>query len=263
MQTTVRHMPKSVLDQETHVWFMNPDNPVAASKLDLFRSILSAAEVERYQRFHFPDDARRYLLAHALTRIALSRYADIKPADWTFTLGEHGRPEVSNTDVPALRFNLTHTAGLVGCVVSLDSDCGIDVEKLVERHKISAVAERMFSTREYKELLALHGSAAMEYFFSRWTLREAYVKALGIGISFPTRKLLFSVSPDGTVAIEFLAGIDDHSRDWQFSLMNPTKDHVAAVAIRRNKGSDKRIVVRFVDAGELDSSEKSGSLTDN
>lgn len=256
-------MPENRLDQQTHVWFMNPDTPVSSSKLDLFQSILSAAEVERYRRFHFPDDARRYLLAHALTRITLSGHADIAPSDWTFSLGEHGRPEVSNTDVPALRFNLTHTAGLLGCIVSLDSDCGIDVEKYVERHKISAVAERMFSTQEYEELLGLRGNAAMEYFFSRWTLREAYVKALGIGISFPTRKLLFSVGSDGEVAIDFSSGIDDDSSNWQFSLMNPTRDHVAAVAIHRDKSPDKEMVVRFVNVDELELSCKSRALTGN
>jgi 4'-phosphopantetheinyl transferase len=132
-------------------------------------------------------------------------------------------------------------------VVTLENDCGIDAEALSGRHNLSGVAERMFSVDESHELQQLKGSLQLDYFFARWTLREAYVKALGIGISFPTRKLTFTVDNDSAVAVSFHPDIEDQQNNWHFQLLRPTEEHIAAIAIRRNGEVDKKIVTRFVE----------------
>jgi 4'-phosphopantetheinyl transferase len=240
--------------QEIHTWFTLPDLVTSPARLNQYRSMLSGAETDQYQRFHFPGDAHRYLIAHALVRTILSKYADIQPDCWTFSHGPHGRPEIKNQDIPALRFNLTHTENLVGCVVTLENDCGIDAEKISPRHNPLGIAKRMFSDTEFRELQQLEDVARLEYFFKRWTLREAYVKALGIGISFPTRKLTFTVDKDSSVEVSFHPDIEDRQDNWHFHLLKPTAEHIAAIAIRRNGGVDKKIVTRFIDLqrGKID-----------
>ncbi|HEC12596.1 MAG TPA: 4'-phosphopantetheinyl transferase superfamily protein, partial [Acidiferrobacteraceae bacterium] len=224
-------MLQNQLQQEIHVWFARPNHASNPARLDQYRDILSAQETTRYRRFHFSTDSHHYLIAHALLRHALSKYTDIAPTDWTFSYGKHGRPEISNPNVPALRFNLTHTAGLVGCVVTLDNNCGIDAEAISDRHNPAGVAKRMFSVNECLEMQQLKGAAQLDYFFTRWTLREAYVKARGIGISFPTSKLQFRVDDEARVEVMFETGLHENEHDWCFHLLRPTPEHIAAIAV--------------------------------
>ena len=240
-------MLQDQLQREVHVWFARPDHATNPARLDQYRDILSAQETTRYRRFHFPADSHHYLIAHTLLRHTLSKYADISPAGWTFSHGKHGRPEISNPNMAALRFNLTHTAGLVGCVVTLDNDCGIDAELISDRHNPAGVAERMFSAGECLEMQQLKDAAQLDYFFTRWTLREAYVKARGIGISFPTRKLQFRVDDKAGVTVKFEADLQENERDWCFYLLRPTPEHLAAIAVRTGKLPEKKLLVRTIE----------------
>jgi 4'-phosphopantetheinyl transferase len=232
------------LPLEAHVWFTAPERLRDPGTLDDCLAMLCEQERERYRRFHFPADRHRFLVSHALVRCVLSRYLDLSPADWTFRNGEHGRPEISNPGLPALRFNLTHTDGLAACVVTLACDCGIDAERIVARHNPAGIAQRMFSAAECEQLQRLNGREQLEYFFRRWTLREAYVKARGIGIAFPTRKLQFAIDEQDSIQVEFAGGIDDTGKCWQFRLLYPTRQHIAALALGLDDSSDRRIVSR-------------------
>ncbi len=235
------------LHQEAHVWFAIPESVQDDGILQQLTAILSEEELDRYRRFHFPADRHRYLVSHALVRKTLSKYVDISPADWTFSYGKHGRPEISNPDVAALRFNLTHTPGLVGCVVTLDNDCGIDAELISGRHNPKGVAERMFSASECLEMRQLKDATLLDYFFTRWILREAYVKARGIGISFPTRKLHFRVDGEARVEVMFEGDLQENELDWRFHLLRPTQEHIAAIALHTGNQPEKKLLVRTIE----------------
>jgi 4'-phosphopantetheinyl transferase len=234
--------------REAHVWFIVPEAIKTAGTLSALQRLLSDDELQQYRRFYFARDSHRYLVSHALVRTVLSKYAEVAPAEWRFSHNRHGRPEIANAgDIPALRFNLTHTRGLAACIVSLSDACGIDAEMLVKRHDPLAVARRMFSETEYLQLRQLSDAQQLECFFKAWTLREAYVKAIGIGIAFPTHKLVFAVDADDSVAVSFHPDIDDRPQDWDFCLLRPTGEHIAATAVQSRDGVGKRIVTRFAD----------------
>ncbi len=235
------------LHQEAHVWFTIPESVQDDGILPQLTAILSEEELDRYRRFHFPADRHRYLVSHALVRKTLSMYIDIPPADWYFSHGEHGRPEIANPDIPPLRFNLTHTDGLVCCIVTLDDDCGIDAEKITARHATPGIAKRMFSEAECRELQRLEGQQHLKYFFTRWTLREAYVKARGTGIFFPTHKLRFTIGADRSIAVSLDADIDNKKECWNFQLLTLSEAHITAIALKKIKTADKIIVVRRLD----------------
>jgi 4'-phosphopantetheinyl transferase len=238
------------LGRQAHVWYLVPGSIRDSSLLQHFRSLLSAEELHRHERLHFAEDRHRFLVSHALIRTALSRYADLPPERWHFSLSPKGKPEIGNPGLPPLRFNLTHTAGLAACVVNLSGECGIDAEKITLRHDPLGVARRMFSDPEYLTQQTLEGRRQLEYFFERWTLREAYVKARGIGIHFPTRKLRFRVSSHESVHVEFAADIDDRDDNWQIQLLRPTEEHIAAVTVARPGQAGKDIVARPFDFSE-------------
>ncbi len=234
------------LHDEAHVWLIEPESVIDATTLQRCHDMLDAHEREKLGRFLRDSDRHHYLVSHALVRSVLSRYADTAPRDWRFSHGPHGRPEVISEQCPDLRFNLTHTAGLAACIVTLDDSCGIDAEQLHERGNPLGVAQRMFSETEVEQLKQREGRDFLEFFYARWTLREAYVKALGIGISFPTREMYFDVAGE-KVTVKFNTTIDDSNDDWQFRLIRHNSTHIIALALHDSAGADKRIRVQHFD----------------
>lgn len=236
-------MPALELQQESHIWYVVPEAIRSSEELAWCRSVLSERERGRYERLLFEEDRHRYLVSHALVRHTLSRYIDLEPAGWRFSLSERGKPEIANPIELPLRFNLTHTRGLAACIVNLTIDCGIDAELISARHNPHRVAKRMFSTKEQDDLRRLEGQALLRYFFERWTLREAYVKALGIGISFPVRKLCFNIKTTEDIQIRFQPDIDDHPAGWHFQLFHPTSQHILSIALRNGQRPTPRTVM--------------------
>ena len=235
------------LDNEVHVWFSIPDTVTDSGQLAYYKSILSSEEQQRYQRFHFDKDRHLFLVSHALVRKMLSSYVDVDPADWQFSAGRHGRPEIAGpAGIPALRFNLTHTAGLTGCLVTLDADCGIDAELISRRGDLLAIAGKMFADSELVMLKKLDGRALLEQFFIFWTLREAYCKAVGVGLGFSKKDYAFETESDDGVKIRFDAPARDAEDHWQFTILKPGADHVVAVAVRAEVQSGKDVVHRFI-----------------
>jgi 4'-phosphopantetheinyl transferase len=232
------------LRSEDHVWLVNPDTVTDPERLAACQALLSTEETGRQSRFHFAEDRHRYLVSHALVRRVLSRYWPIPPQQWRFLPGNRGRPEIANPDVPALRFNLTHTRELAACIVSLGDDCGIDAEYLTVRHNHEGIAKRMFSAAEQTRLRMTGEDARLEHFYASWTLREAYVKARGIGMSFPVHKLQFSITSSHAVHIEFHPDIDDDAAAWGFRLFRPTAMHVLATASRSRRPAGKVVRLR-------------------
>ncbi len=240
------------LRDEAHLWAVRPESINNRMILDACMELLSDQEQERYGRFRFAKDRHRYLVSHALVRMVLSKYVEIPPDEWVFTESDHGRPEVANPGFYALRFNLSHTAGLAVCLVTSSCDCGIDVERVHVRHNPVDVARRMFSACEVEQMLQLKGRDQLDYFFTRWTLREAYTKARGIGITFPTHKLNFNIRSATEVDIEFQADIEDHAENWQLEILSLTNEHIAAAAIRRPDQNNK-IIIRHEVKDDLNS----------
>ena len=229
------------LENETHVWFCFPDEITDKVILDEYLSILSNEEREKYQRFHFKKDSHSYLVSHALVRKVLSRYCNVQPESWGFSFNQHGKPEIiSSIECPNIKFNLSHADGVSACVVSLDDDCGVDVENIHRKNKLHTVAERMFAAEETKVMLACDDSKMQKKFFDFWTLREAYVKALGTGLGGSSKTFYFTIeaaSEDESAEnirsanINFVASKNKIDMAWHFFLLAPSSEYVASVAV--------------------------------
>ena len=235
------------LENEVHVWFTSPEAITDPEQLAEYTSMLSSAEKQRQQRFYFEKDRHRFLVSHALVRKVLSFYIDVVPGDWEFSVNPHGRPDISGPEITsALQFNLSHTVGLAACVVALESDCGIDVEQVTARGNQLAIAEKMFAVSELAELKKLDGQAFQERFFTCWTLREAYCKALGTGIGHTSNNYAFEVGHDDQYRIRFDASSGVQGEHWQFTVLRPGPDHLAAVAIRSAGLPEKPVIHEFI-----------------
>lgn len=229
-----------------HVDLVHTDRADAWAQQHAYRALLSKDEEARMARLVFDRDRRRFLLTRALVRTMLSRYAGVAPADWSFVANVHGRPEILERPrgVPDLRFNLSHTDGLIACAVTIGRDVGVDVEH-IGRRLTHDVAGRFFAPREVNDLQSRPAEERHKIFFDYWTLKEAYIKARGLGLALPLADFAFTLSPPAPPAIAFEPSLDDDPAAWQFYQDWPTPHHRLGLAVRR-EGADLPVRVRSV-----------------
>jgi 4'-phosphopantetheinyl transferase len=121
--------------------------------------------------------------AHALVRSVLADYLDAAPEALTFVHGPHGKPELES--VGRLRFNFTRSGSLGLLAVTRGRDVGVDVERIEPRRALGPIADRLFDAAEAAELRSMSEASRIRRFFELWTRKEAYAKALGVGLSVP------------------------------------------------------------------------------
>jgi 4'-phosphopantetheinyl transferase len=232
MQTTLA--PDTV-----HIYYRFTE-ALAESSVALAVAVLSDAERARGERFRFARDRRDYAAAHALTREALSRYGDLAPEQWRFQEAAGGKPSLAADDgPPPLTFNLSHTHGLVACVIAAGADVGIDVEDVDRRVGAEEIASRFFSSSERADLAGCPADQRARRFFELWTLKEAYIKALGKGLAHPLNTFGFALNLPGSIG--FMPPSDVDIAQWQFALFAPTARHAMAVAVRGERRQAWRI----------------------
>ncbi len=224
---------------QVHLWFAFPDEIEDPELLSRYEKILADDELVRQGRFRFDRHRHRFLVARALVRSVLSRYADIEPDRWRFCANKYGKPEISRSmNRLGIRFNLSHTAGLIVCGVALNRDIGVDVENIERQSKTDGIASRYFSPEEIADLETLDETERKERFYRYWTLKESYVKARGIGLSLPLDRFAFHLKENEPIRISFAPDMNDDPDRWQFKLFEPLSNHPAAVSVERPAGAD-------------------------
>jgi len=217
---------------EVYVWLAVPEQCCQPELIETYLSWLDEQERSRYERFRFPKHRHQYLVAHALLRSSLSKYGNYPPDDWRFSKNAYGRPEIQpGCGQPSLRFNLSHTEGLVACAITRSAAVGIDVECITRSSDLQAIAEVSFAPEELTVLSQLPNHAWGQHFFRLWTLKEAYVKAQGKGLSMPLQQITFQFSQQATESIHFATSTATKPfQNWQFAWCNPTSKHSLTLA---------------------------------
>ncbi|HWB73828.1 MAG TPA: 4'-phosphopantetheinyl transferase superfamily protein [Nannocystaceae bacterium] len=224
------------------LWLVRTERLHDPGLLARYADLLSPAEHERLGTLRGEHAKRQYLIARALIRTTLSRYAPIAPGCWQLTVNAHGRPEVvpgqSRLD---LRFNASHTTDLVCCAVTLGRSVGVDAE-LHELHSpVLALADRFLAPREANDVAARPPEQRLERFFRYWTLRESYVKALGVGLADAPTGVSFTLGEGDAVAIDGTSS--QHWRCWQW---RPTAMHTVSASAAFAPNEDVHVRVHDV-----------------
>ena len=234
--------------REVAVWWVAVDG-IAAADWSRLETLLDDDERDRAGRFHFDRDRKSYIAAHAVGRRLLSSRAGGDPSAWRFAIGAHGKPEVvPPPSAPRLRLNLSHTRGLAAAVLTEEFDVGVDVEWLGRNASGPDLARRFFAPTECAQLAAAPAALADETFLTFWTLKEAYIKAIGKGLAQPLNSFAFTLSP---LAIAFQPESDDDPANWHFQRFRPTPDHLLALAARRPPTIELNVTASAVDADTL------------
>jgi 4'-phosphopantetheinyl transferase len=214
---------------EIAVWWMELQAPSRAAVAQ-WRACLDENERAQADRFYFDEDRATYAAAHWLVRTALAAVGDLPAAEWRFIVEKRGKPRIDpDLGRSDLRFNLSHTKGLVACAVAVGCEIGVDVETLTRNSADVAIAERYFSPREVAILRDVPADRQRETFFRFWTLKEAFIKATGEGLSRGLASFSFALDP---LAIAFHPEDPPESAAWTFVERRPTPRHVLAIALR-------------------------------
>jgi 4'-phosphopantetheinyl transferase len=232
----------SVPPDDIHIWFRSTES-LDESAIAAAVSVLSDDERARYRRFHFAHDARDYAAAHALLRAALSRDGNLPPESWRFDKDARGKPFLIDQGARRASFSLSHAHGMVACAVTQDADVGVDVECIDRTVNAGELAARFFAPAEADLLAQLDAGARRDRFFDLWTLKEALVKALGVGLAMSLASLAFTVDAAGGVTLE---APDIDTKAWQFGLFAPGPRHRLAVAARRSAGQPAQLIFRSI-----------------
>jgi 4'-phosphopantetheinyl transferase len=159
----------------------------------------------------------------------------VDPRRWEFSASEHGRPEIAGPEAAhGLSFNLSRARDLVACAIARGAQVGVDVAAIDSGDEPMLVAERFFQPAEIADLRSLPLHLQRGRFFDFWTLKEAYVKALGRGLRIPLGGFSFHLGQ--SISLEIEGAPEGAGAGWQFALWSPTPVHRAALAVRTASG---------------------------
>jgi 4'-phosphopantetheinyl transferase len=215
--------------------------------------LLSQDERARHDRYGYARDRHRYLTTRWLVRTLLARYTGQHPARLSFVANPYGRPELPEPVCgEPLRFNLAHTRDLVVCLVALGRETGVDVEELDAGRLGQAAAPTVLAPREQASLAALPAALRPRRFIQLWTLKEAYVKARGLGLTIPLDRFGFELDHCAAVRIDIAPSLGDDASAWEFRLFELDARHVVATAMRLRSGRRAQLSIRALTAVDGD-----------
>ncbi len=216
------------------VWYVRSDRPLHPDEASTFRSLLPTEEAEREFRFLREEHQRQYLLTRVMVRKLLGHYGEVSPEKLEFRRNAHGKPEVSRPSHFPWQFNLSHTSGLVVCAVGHGAvPLGIDVEPMDRRVNLQ-LANRYFSPFETKSLELLPFEERPRRFLHYWTLKEAFIKALGTGLATPLDHFGFELHPQCPPRLHLFAENLGSPAPWRFAQFTVLDRYWGALARQAN-----------------------------
>jgi len=230
----------SLAPGQVHVWLTTPETITDPGLLATYAAWMNPEETARHARFMFERHRQQFLVARALVRTTLSRYAAVDAAAWRFVNNHWGRPDIDpEHGLGDLRFNLSHTDGLVAVAVAR-GELGVDVEDTWRRSHTDQIAEHFFAPAEVLALRSLPPERQHHRFFELWTLKEAYIKARGMGLAIALHSFAYALEgPRIGITIDATHG--DVADGWQFMLGAPTERHRLALATRFPGGEPAQV----------------------
>ncbi|MFZ0546949.1 MAG: 4'-phosphopantetheinyl transferase superfamily protein [Candidatus Promineifilaceae bacterium] len=216
---------------DLHVWRVWLDQQSAVYLAQL-REILSPDERERAARFHFPQHRERYIVARGTLRLLLGRYLGRSPESVAFTYGPQGKPALGEgTAQETLAFNVAHSEDVALLAFIWGRPVGVDIEHIRPLKDMAQLAARFFSVEEYQVWQAVSADSQDEAFFNCWSRKEAYIKALGEGLSHPLDRFVVTLRPGEVGRLVTVDGSAALAAKWQMQALHPMTGYASAVIV--------------------------------
>jgi 4'-phosphopantetheinyl transferase len=192
--TSIADSRMRIIGANVEVWWI----PLSATRDDVrtFERILAPDELARADRFAFVRDRTHFIAARAALRSILGHRSDRAPHSIRFDYGPQGKPSLAGDPNDTIYFNMAHSGDRAVVAVSSEAPVGIDIERISPEIDVMDIATHFFSPVEIATLARLGKDRHLAAFFKCWTSKEAYIKALGQGLSIPLQEFDVCVDPD-------------------------------------------------------------------
>jgi 4'-phosphopantetheinyl transferase len=209
---------------DVHLWLVDLDRPATVE------AVLSADEQARAARFHFERDRQHYITGRGSLRLILGRYLGVEPGQLRFDYTAYGRPLLANPFAASgLRFNVSHAQAIYLLGATRNREIGVDVEAIRPLPDALDIAGRFFAPGEQTALRRVPAAQKETAFFHCWTRKEAYIKALGSGLSQPLDEFEVSFLPGDPPRLLSVRGKPAEANRWQLHAFTPRPGYVAAL----------------------------------
>lgn len=215
-------LPRDVV----HLW-QRPLND--SQSLDHCYDVLSPEERKKASQYRVERPRRQFILTRGTLRLLLGNYLGQDPAELSFRYTEYGKPLLE--DSQDLRFNVSHGDGMALLAFAREREIGVDIEKISEKRDVLQLARRFFSAQERESLESVTGKDLQEAFFRCWTRKEAYIKAIGEGLSLPLHQFDVSALPNDANALLATRPNPSEASRWRLSDVSFHNEYAAAVAV--------------------------------
>jgi 4'-phosphopantetheinyl transferase len=219
--------PLALPPDRVDCWFVSLAN-LPSDAEEVASSLLSPDEHERAKRFRFEHHRKLYVRSHAALRLLLARYLFDVPASVLIVRDATGRPILA-TPAGHLHFNLSHSDDGAIVAFSHSAPVGIDIEVVRDIRDFVSIAVHYFARTEVEHLLRLDPEQRLAGFYVTWTRKEAFVKALGLGLSFPL-DVFCTGAQDRPPHLSETNGFP--YRGWTMADLAPSDQHKAAFAVQ-------------------------------
>lgn len=240
---------------DVQLWLADQDQP--PKLVESLRRTLSVDEIERASRFRFERDRLHFTVARGILRQMLGTLLEIDASRVRFRYSEYGKPSLSGEfDSSRLKFNISHSRGRLLMAFAIGREIGVDIEHIRPDLASYEIAERFFSASEVQRLRSLPSAFHTEAFFNCWTRKEAYIKAIGEGLSCPLDKFDVTLAPEEPARL-LATRVQGLSADlWVMGTVDAGECYKAAMVAERasekaNDGKREDISSHAVLKGEL------------
>jgi 4'-phosphopantetheinyl transferase len=218
-------------ESEVHLWRI--DLAAVAGGERRWAQMLSEDERARAARFHFERDRQRFTATRALLRMMLASYVGADPQALRFRYSDKEKPSLISEDSKnTVEFNVSHSGTTALLAFARGRALGVDVELMRRDFDHAAIAARFFSEDEQRQLATLEPAERYYGFFRCWTRKEAYIKAVGTGLSLPLHQFDVSLRPGDEDALLSTRPDGAEAALWSMRDIPAGDGYVAALCVR-------------------------------
>ena len=233
-----------LVSAEVHIWCADLD--LSTTEIDELTQILSTDEREKANKFRFEKHRRRSIVTRGRLRQCLANYLNIAAEEISFEYGDRGKPSLSNhCNQSNLQFNVSHSQNLALYAFTYHHRVGVDLEYLRSCDDAAQIARRFFAPQEYKLISSVEKNKQREVFLHIWTIKEAYLKATGEGLSGSLDGVEVSFQGNKPIGLAAVGGDSQKAANWLVHSFIPAHNFIATVAVESQCKGTQQQQIRF------------------
>jgi 4'-phosphopantetheinyl transferase len=213
--------------KEVHLWLADLDQP--EERVRRFAEYLTPEERARADSFRFTRERKQLVVGRGVLRVLLGRYLGLAPAQVPLCQEVHGKPVLAEPWAGWLHFNLSHSGALALYALARDGPLGIDLEQVRPLENVEAIAGQVLTESEKQAWRGLPQEDQLEALFRGWVRKEAYLKAIGVGLTKGLDQVAVSLEPGRSARLLDVDGQPEEASRWSMLSLAPASGYVAAV----------------------------------